>query len=180
MSSEGMDGDAFTGSAQEVRAAIAAHKRERAKKLGFDYDHFTDTQLTDSWATGIFPNVQIGMHPEGCFLMRFMPHATDPQRFYYDTMTLFRSAEDPNYKAPDWMGVPDHLDLSGETRPDIEYYTVGEDANLGEVLSQDVALLESIQVGTHSRGFKGALWSEQEQRIRHYHREVDRYVDGEK
>jgi hypothetical protein len=31
----------------------------------------------DSWATGIFPNVQIGMHPEGCFLMRFLPHATD-------------------------------------------------------------------------------------------------------
>lgn len=180
MSSEGMAESAFPGDAHEVRAAIAAHKRVRAKKLGFDYGHFTDTQLTDSWATGIFPNVQIGMHPEGCFFMRFMPHADDPQRFYYDTMTLFRPAGDPNYKAPDWMGVPGHLDLSGETRPDTEYFAAGEDANLGEVISQDVALLESIQVGTHSRGFKGALWSEQEQRIRHYQREVDRYIEGEK
>jgi|APSaa5957512535_1039671.scaffolds.fasta_scaffold23067_2 carnitine monooxygenase subunit len=180
MTSEGMDASKFKGSANDVRLAIAMHKRERAKKLGFDYDHFTDTQLMDSWATGIFPNVQIGMHPEGCFLMRFMPHPTDPQKFYYDTMSLFRPAADPNYKTPDWMGVPKDLDLSGETRPDTEYYAIGEDANLGEVLSQDVDLLEAVQVGTRSRGFKGALWGEQEQRIRHYHREVDRYIDGEK
>lgn len=180
MTSEGMDASKFKGSAKDVRLAIAKHKRERAKKLGFDYDHFTDTQLMDSWATGIFPNVQIGMHPEGCFLMRFMPHATDPARFYYDTMILFRSAADPKYKAPDWMGVPAGLDLSGETRPDTEYVTAGGNANLGEVLEQDVQLLEDVQTGTSSRGFKGALWGEQEQRVRHYQREVDRYIDGEK
>lgn len=180
MASEGMDPESFKGSAKDVRAAIAKHKRERAKKLGFDYDHFTDTQLTDSWATGIFPNIQIGMHPEGCFLMRFMPHPTDPQRFYYDTMTLFRSAEDPNYKAPDWMGLPKGLDLSGKTRLDTEYVPIGEPANLGEVLEQDVQLLADVQVGTRSRGFKGALWGEQEQRLRHYQREVDLYIHGHK
>ncbi|NKB39126.1 MAG: Rieske 2Fe-2S domain-containing protein [Gammaproteobacteria bacterium] len=180
MTSEGMDASKFTGTASEVRFAIAKHKRERARKLGFDYDHFSDTQLMDSWATGIFPNVQIGMHPEGCFLMRFMPHPTDPQKFYYDTMSLFRAAEDPNYKAPDWMGVPDGIDLTGSHRPDTEYVAIGEPANLGEVLEQDVQLLQDVQAGTHSRGFKGALWGEQEQRIRHYQREVDRYVDGEK
>ena len=180
MASEGMDETDFPEDAHQVRAAIAAHKRQRSEKLGFDYSHFSDTQLMDSWATGIFPNVQIGMHPEGCFLMRFMPHPTDPQRFYYDTMTLFRPAGDPNYRAPDWMGLPEDLDLSGEIRPDTEYYAVGEDANLGEVLSQDVELLDAVQVGTRSRGFKGCLWGEQEQRIRHYQREVDRYIDGEK
>ncbi len=180
MNSEGMDEKDFPTDAHEVRAAIAAHKRQRSEKLGFDYSHFSDTQLMDSWATGIFPNVQIGMHPEGCFLMRFMPHPADPQRFFYDTMTLFRPAADPNYRAPDWMGLPEDLDLSGEIRPDTEYYAVGEDANLGEVLSQDVELLDAVQVGTRSRGFKGCLWGEQEQRIRHYQREVDRYIDGEK
>ncbi len=180
MASEGMGVDAFEGSARDVRAAIARHKRQRAKTLGFDYDHFTDGQLTDSWATGVFPNVQIGMHPEGCFLMRFLPHPTNPERFYYDTMTLFRAAPDPNYKAPDWMGVPDGTDLTGATRPDTEYVPIGEDAKLGEVLDQDVQLLRDVQVGTRSRGFKGCLWGEQEQRIRHYQREVDRYVNGEK
>ena len=67
--------------ARDVRAAIARAKRERADRVGLDYDHFTDGQLTDSWATGVFPNVQIGMHPEGVFLMRFMPHPTDPEKF---------------------------------------------------------------------------------------------------
>ena len=180
MQSEGMDPKEFKGTAGEVRSAIAKHKRERAKTLGFNYDHFTDTQLTDSWATGVFPNVQIGMHPEGCFLMRFLPHPTNPQRFYYDTMTLFRPAADPNYKAPDWMGIPSELDLSGETRPDTEYVPAGESANLGEVLEQDVQLLEDVQAGSRSRGFKGALWGEQEQRVRHYQKEVDRYIQGEK
>ncbi|MXW49554.1 MAG: aromatic ring-hydroxylating dioxygenase subunit alpha [Gammaproteobacteria bacterium] len=180
MASEGMDADAFQGTAADVRAAIAQHKRRRAKTLGFDYDHFTDGQLTDSWATGVFPNVQIGMHPEGCFLMRFMPHPTNPQRFFYDAMTLFRPADDPNYKAPDWMGVPDGTDLTGASRPDTEHVPFGGEANLGEVLDQDVQLLNDVQVGTRSRGFRGCLWGEQEQRLRHYQREVDRYVNGEK
>ena len=176
MSSEGMDADAFTGGAREVRAALAAHKRARAKKLGFDYDHFTDAQLTDSWATGVFPNVQIGMHPEGCFLMRFRPHAVDPCRFYYDTMTLFRPAKDPDYKAPDWMGIPEGVDLSGATRPDTEHVPLGEPANLGLVLDQDAFLLPHVQQGVQSRGFKGAIWGEQEQRVRHFHRELNRYL----
>ena len=174
------DADAFQGSAADVRAAIAQHKRRRAKTLGFDYGHFTDGQLTDSWATGVFPNVQIGMHPEGCFLMRFMPHPTNPQRFFYDAMTLFRPAGDPTYKAPDWMGVPDGTDLTGDTRPEAEHVPFGGDANLGEVIDQDVQLLNSVQAGTRSRGFRGCLWGEQEQRLRHYQREVDRYINGEK
>ncbi len=95
-------------------------------------------------------------------------------------MTLFRPAADPNYKAPDWMGIPEGTDLSGNTRPDTEYMPMGEPANLGLVLDQDSHLLPYVQAGIKSRGFKGALWGEQEQRLRHFHREVDRYVDGEK
>ncbi len=180
MKSEGMDVDTFTGSAKDVRCAIAKHKRARAKTLGFDYDHFSDHQLMDSWATGLFPNVQIGMHPEGCFLMRFLPHATDPQRFYYNVMILFRPAADPGYRAPDWMGIPEDADLSGEERPDTEYVPAGEPADLGEVIDQDTQLLHDVQRGTHSRGFKGCLWGEQESRLRHYQRELDRYLHGEK
>jgi len=37
-----------------------------------------------------------------------------------------------------------------------------------------------VQRGLKSRGFKGPLWSEQEARLRHFHREVDRYISGEK
>jgi phenylpropionate dioxygenase-like ring-hydroxylating dioxygenase large terminal subunit len=170
----GIDPEGFTGTAADVRRAIQQGKRERAERLGLDYSRFTDGQLSDSWATGIFPNVQIGCHPEAAFLMRFLPHETDPERFYYDTMTLMFPVEDPNYCPPGWMGLPEGTDVSGSVRPQTEHYTIEEDANLGQVLSQDSTLMPIVQQGMRSRGFKGQLWGEQEQRLRHFHVELER------
>lgn len=177
----GIDPATFKGSAREVRAAIQKSKRARAARVGLNhYENFTDNQLTDSWATGIFPNVQIGMHPEGVFIMRFLPHATDPETFYYETMILFRYVDDPDYTVPGWMGLPAGIDVTGDTRPNIVHVPAGEKPNLGEVLDQDSELLPMQQKGIRSRGFRGPLWGEQEQRVRHFHRELDRYIDGEK
>jgi carnitine monooxygenase subunit len=176
----GIEPESFGGNAREVRSAIQQAKRARASAMGQDYSRFVDGQLTDSWATGIFPNVQIGCHPEGVFLMRFLPHPSDPERFYYDTMTLIAPCDHPDYKVPDWMGLPEGTDTSGRTRPLCEHFAVGEDGNLGQVLSQDAELLPVVQKGMRSRGFKGQLWSEQEQRLRHFHAEMERYLSGEK
>ncbi|RMF96030.1 MAG: aromatic ring-hydroxylating dioxygenase subunit alpha [Gammaproteobacteria bacterium] len=180
MRDAGMDPDTYTGSARELRQVIQQAKRERAARCGIDYSDLLDGQLTDSWATGIFPNVQIGLHAEGAFLMRFLPHPTDPERFYYNTMTLWRPCPDPSYKVPDWMGLPEGTDVSGETRPDIERTGIGEPPNLGLVLDQDSELLPIVQQGLHSRAFEGPLWSEQEIRLRHFHAELDGYINGEK
>jgi phenylpropionate dioxygenase-like ring-hydroxylating dioxygenase large terminal subunit len=183
MREAGMDPASYTGDASGVRAAVQKAKRERAARLGLThYDKLTDGQLTDSWATGFFPNVQIGMHPEGVFVMRFVPHPTDPERFYYDNMIMFRYVDDPNYFVPAWMGLPTNTDITGATRPKIERHAADDmsNADLGEVLNQDVELIASVQKGSKSRGFRGPLWSEQESRIRHYQREVDRYLNGEK
>lgn len=170
----GVDPDTFEGTAADVRRAIQLGKRERAERLGLDYSRFVDGQLSDSWATGVFPNVQIGCHPEALFLMQFLPHETDPERFYYDTMTLLIPADDPDYCPPAWMGLPEGTDVTGRTRPDTEHYAIDEDANLGLVLSQDSTLLPIVQQGMRSRGFSGQLWSEQEQRLRHFHVELEK------
>ncbi len=170
----GVNPETFDGTAGDVRRAIQVGKRERAERLGLDYERFVDGQLSDSWATGIFPNVQIGCHPEAVFLMRFLPHETDPERFYYDTMTLLIPADDPDYCPPAWMGLPEGTDVTGATRPATEYYSIEEDAGLGLVLSQDADLLPVVQQGMRSRGFSGQLWSEQEQRLRHFHVELER------
>ena len=180
MSDAGMNRDDYDGDATGVRSAIQRAKRKRAARIGLDYGALADGQLTDSWATGIFPNVQIGLHPEGAFLMRSMPHATDPNRLYYHTMTLFRPADDENYTAPAWMGIPEGIDLTGALRPDTEHVPLGEPPNLGLVLDQDSEPLPVVQVGTRSRGFDGPLWGEQEKRLRHFHTEVDRYFNGER
>jgi phenylpropionate dioxygenase-like ring-hydroxylating dioxygenase large terminal subunit len=174
----GLEQGEYQGDASGVRQAMQASKRKRAAKVGLDYSDLCDGQLTDSWATGIFPNVQIGLHPEGAFLMRFMPHPNDPERFYYDTMTLFRTADDPNYTAPGWMGIPEGTDMSGDVRPDIERTALGEPPNLGLVLDQDADLLPVVQQGVRSQGFDGPLWGEQEQRLRHFHTELDTYISG--
>ena len=181
MREAGMRPEEFRGSAREVRTAIQIAKRIRARELGLDhYSRLTDGQLTDSWATGLFPNVQMGLHPEGVFIMRFLPHASDPERFYYDTMILYRHVDDPNYTVPGWMGLPPQTDVTGETRPNIKHVGLGEPPGLGEVLDQDSELLPIVQKGVRSRAFDGPLWGEQEQRLRHFHCELDRYLRGDK
>jgi carnitine monooxygenase subunit len=177
----GMDPDSFTGTASEVRGAIQASKRARAKRLGLaHYERLTDGQLTDSWPTTLFPNVQLGLHPEGVFIHRFLPHKSDPERFTYDTMILYRYVDDPTYTVPAWMGLAAGTDVTGRTRPETRRVPLGEHPNLGEVLDQDSELLPVVQEGIRSRAFRGPLWSEQEVRIRHLHREIDRYLNGEK
>jgi hypothetical protein len=151
----GIDPDTFKGPAKESRAAIQAAKRERAKAHGLDYDKFSDTQLSDSTIYGVFPNVQIGCHPEAVFIHRFLPHATDPEQFTYDNIILFKHVD--VVRVP--LGVPPEL---------------------GEVLDQDSELLPIVQKGARSRGFKGPLWSYQEGRLRHFHKELDRHISGEK
>ncbi|MGF1544909.1 MAG: SRPBCC family protein [Parvularculaceae bacterium] len=179
MKEAGLDPETFDGSPADVRVAVQQAKRRRGDRFGLAYyDKMTDGQLTDSWATGFFPNVQIGMHPEGVFIMRFSPHPTDPERFYYDNMTLFRYVDDPGYAVPGWMGLPEGTDVTGEIRPEVEHHAADATPDLGEVLNQDVDLVHAVQEGVRSRGFKGPLWSEQEDRLRHFHRELDRYINA--
>ncbi|RYD66108.1 MAG: aromatic ring-hydroxylating dioxygenase subunit alpha [Sphingomonadales bacterium] len=172
----GVDPDNWSGSAQDSRAAIAAAKRDRATRLGLDYDRFSDAQLTDSTIFGIFPNAQIGCHPEAVFLHRFKPHADDPNQFTYETIIMYRHVDVPGYGAPGWMGLGEEVDMTGETRPDVVHTGLGEPPGMGEVLDQDSDLLPSVQKGARSRGFRGPLWGEQEARLRHFHTTLDRWI----
>ena len=177
----GIDVSTYQGTVGDTRNDIQQAKRERASRLGINsWDKLTDGQLSDGWITGLFPNVQMGMHAEGVFIMRFVPHPTDPERFYYDNMLLYRHVDDANYAVPQWMAMPDHLDLTGAVRPEIERWPADVEPAIGPVLLQDFELVSHVQRGLKSRGYKGPLWGDQEARIRHFHREVDRYIDGHK
>jgi phenylpropionate dioxygenase-like ring-hydroxylating dioxygenase large terminal subunit len=174
----GIDPQSFTGTAMESRAAVAAAKRERAARMGIDYSHFSDAQLTDSTIFGIFPNMQLGCHPEAVFLHRFKPHASDPEQFTYETTILYRHVDVPGYGAPGWMGLGADVDVTGATRPEPVHTGLGEPPGMGEVLDQDSDLLPIVQAGARSRGFRGPLWGEQEARLRHFHKELDRWLES--
>jgi len=172
----GVDPAEVADGAKGSRAAIATAKRARAAQMGLDYDKFSDSQLTDSTIFGVFPNAQIGCHPEAVFLHRFLPNGDDPGRFTYETMILFKHVDAPGYGAPGWMGLGANVDLTGETRPDVVHTGLGEPPGMGEVLDQDSELLPIVQAGARSRGFRGPLWSEQEARLRHFHTELNRWM----
>jgi phenylpropionate dioxygenase-like ring-hydroxylating dioxygenase large terminal subunit len=172
----GIDPADWTGGAQDSRAAIAAAKRDRAARLGLDYDRFSDAQLTDSTIFGIFPNAQVGCHPEAVFLHRFKPHADDPGQFTYETIIMYKHVDVPGYGAPGWMGLGEDTDLTGATRPEVVHTGLGEPPGMGEVLDQDSDLLPTVQAGARSRGFRGPLWGEQEARLRHFHVTLDRWL----
>lgn len=174
----GIDPATYTGTARETRAAIQQAKRARSDRYDLGYERFSDTQLSDSTVYSLFPNAQIGCHPEAVFLHRFLPDASDPNRFTYDTVILYRHIDAPGYSPPAWMGLSEEIDVSGETRPDVVHTGLGEPPGLGEVLDQDSDLLPIVQAGARSRGFRGPLWSEQEARLRHFHTELDRLMQA--
>jgi len=171
----GIDPDTFHGSMEDVRPAIQRAKRDRAERLGLDYSGFIDNQMTDDWNYFIFPNIQMGIHPEGISFLYFRPHAEDPRKFIFDVMVMVQPQKDTSIKPPAYMGLPEGWDISGRERAEIEIIDpkVG---GLGQVFDQDSSLFPKIQEGVESIGFCGAVLSEQEQRLRHFHAEVDRYV----
>ncbi|MBL4802387.1 MAG: aromatic ring-hydroxylating dioxygenase subunit alpha [Emcibacter sp.] len=175
----GMDASQYEGKASDIRADIPAAKRKWAKKYGNDYGHFTDSQLSDDWNVNIFPNITFNMHPEAVLVMRFRPHATDPERCLYDFWVLARKVSDPNYYLPAYMGVPKEADLSGNAPRSERTYGKWGEVSFGPVVDQDAATVPFVQKGLRSRAFKGARYSQQEMRLTHFYIEYDRYLKGE-
>jgi len=175
----GIDPDAFDKEAGDVREAIQNAKRAMPERLGPSADQYSQNQLTDDWNYHVFPNVTFNLHPEGALVQRFRPHPSDPQKMIYDVTVLVHPITDPSIRLPGYMGVDDGTDLTGAVRPERQYSTYA-DGGVGPVLEQDGTMVPHVQAGMHSRGFKGARLSEQEQRVRHYHAEIDRYLNGEK
>ncbi len=174
-----LDPETYTDTAAGVRKAIQQAKRSWATRRDIDYSMFTDNQLTDDWNYSMFPNVTLNAHPEGLLIQRFRPHPRDPQRMVYDLMVLIHPVEDPDYNVPAYMGVEAGTDLSGKARPARQIIDYGEEG-LGYVINQDAVMMGYVQRGVQSRGYKGARYSHQEQQLRHWHKELERYLSGAK
>ena len=168
----GIDPSKFAGKAMEVRAAIAAAKRDPNNRYGLDYSGFTDSQITDDWNYSVFPNMTFNTHPEGVLIMRFLPHPTDPEKSYYHVHVISRVLKEGT-RPPAYQGVEDDVDISGKTRP-ARRYNHKSTPELGEVLEQDITNIEGVQFGLRSRGFDYNKYCEQESRIMQFYAEVDR------
>jgi phenylpropionate dioxygenase-like ring-hydroxylating dioxygenase large terminal subunit len=172
----GVDPEGFAGTADDVRAAIAAAKRRADNPFGLDYSAFSDAQLTDDWNPSIFPNMAFNCFPEAVQVMRFLPHATDPGKSWFHVWILVPTTR-PGIRPPANFGVEDDVDVTGATRP-ARRHTRQEEAGLGYVLQQDISNMAQVQQGLMSRGMAdGVRLSEQEQRIMQLHAEIDRWLE---
>ena len=60
-------------------------------------------------------------------------------------------------------------------RPLHRHFKHGEES-LGEVLDQDASNLSMVQKGMNSTGYRGLWISDQELRVRHFHKTLDDYL----
>ena len=157
----GIDSEAFSGSAGEVRARLIGAGREKADRDGIDVSELSDAQMVDDFHYLIFPNVTLNIHATGTMIFRQRPHPSDPNRMYFDLQNLTR--------APSGLEPPRALH---------EQSRHGE-VSLGLVLDQDAYNLPRVQKGMQSAGYRGLHIGHQERRIRHMHQVLDGYLFGE-
>lgn len=175
----GIDPETFAGTALDVRPAVQKAKREHAIKAGFDVSGFIDEQFTDAWGVSAFPNSLLAMNFEVVLIQRFQPHSTDPQRYFMTPIVLYRPGSVMGSGLPPYLSVPG-MDLNPTSVPKTIRYSLEDGFNLGPLIQQDVDIIERTMLGVRSRGFKGPVWGEQEQRLAHFHAEYDRYMSGAK
>ena len=157
----GIDPETFAGGPAAVRPAIQAAVKGHAAAHGIDLSSLNDDQLTDDYHYYLFPNITLNTHHSGVMLFRQRPHATDPNKMYYDLQNLVR--------VPEGSEPP--------PRPVHTQHRHGE-ISLGLGLDQDSYNLPRVQKGMNSRSFKGLLINYRERRIRHMHKVLDDYLEG--
>ncbi len=159
MHSYGLDPAEFQGSGLDVRRGIQKHLRANGEAMGYDFSELNDDQLTDDYHYMIFPNITFNTHCNSVMVFRQRPHPTDPNKMFYDVQNYSTIP-----KGEPWPERPPH-----------RQWKHGEES-LGEVLDQDAANLPMVQRGMNSEGYRGLWISDQELRIRHFHKTLDDYI----
>ncbi|NND67234.1 MAG: aromatic ring-hydroxylating dioxygenase subunit alpha [Halioglobus sp.] len=166
----GMDPDSYTGPPEDTWQAKVEFARQVQGQPGVTvpYEDMTDEQLTDVYHYFIFPGFAMNVFPEGINGFRYRPHASDPQKMYYDLIMLVHYPE--GAALPCERKFFDHKVRYNEVADQPLSYIVTD------VLQQDADNVSLNQRGLNSDGFRGMLLGDQELRLRHFHNTLDRYL----
>ena len=173
----GLTEENFPKTYAEVPMAIINAKKAR-KNYAIDYSKFSEGQLIDDWGVGFFPSTETFLHPEGWFIQHWRPHPSgDPLKCIYSAQV---------YAVPGVGELPSFTGVQGKVNPDLDkqpgivYLDTDDLEGLGPVISQDREVTPRTGRGVKSRGFKGAVYSDQEIRIRYWFDEYYKYMRGHK
>ena len=169
-----LDTDEFKGRMHDIRVALQTQKRKLGASKGYDYENFTDEQLTDNYHYTVFPNISFSAKPDGCIITLANPHPTKPNEciFEFWYMTWFPEGQDKYYAnvMSEWV--------STSTPAPLQKGKFGE-VSCGPAIDQDVEIWSEQQKGLSSRGFTKEYLPKQEYRIRYFHENIDRMIAGE-
>ncbi len=155
-----------------ARATMAKILREQFAAGDVETSHLSDSEIVDTIEYTIFPNMFVFPGLSLPMVYRFRPLGNDPEKSLFDLLYLRpvpRSGERPEPPEPVRIGIHD------------SYTSVpGMDRNMGIVYDQDTGNLAHQQEGFHASKKPGeTLGNYQEIRIRHFHRTIDKYLNGE-
>lgn len=176
----GVDPDDFKGRTQDIPAAIQAAKRAQSGLKGYDYEAFSDQQLTEVFQYNLFPNIILSGSPEGLWVMRSRPHRADPGKSFLDKWTLMLEPDPAlggSGDAQQTLHAASGADsiASGRVARDVFSYrdVIAGRKSMTDTIDQDLSLLERVQQGAASNGFSSAWLSDQESRVAHFHAAID-------
>ncbi|MGH9019383.1 MAG: SRPBCC family protein, partial [Acidimicrobiales bacterium] len=154
-----------------ARQVLADRTRRRlSSETGRDFAGLTDCEALDAVEYFVFPNFMPWAGYTTPFVYRFRPDGTDHERSIMDVMLLAPVPADAPRPAP---SPTRHLDAgqSWADAPELGY--------MGRILNQDTATMGRVQDGLRSHSSPAVTLARyQENRIRHFHRTLDNYLDG--
>lgn len=165
----------YAGAAKDVHLEVIKRKRAMQDQTHLPYKRMNDEQLAHQYHYTFFPNATFTQTPEAAIVFRYRPHATDPNRCYYD---FFITAHNPpgTPKPSFTHRVHPHTALEDY----VEAFRDTFDPVFCQVLQEDGSNMATMQRGVQSQGFRGMILCDQEVRIRHFHQTIDRYLAGER
>lgn len=153
----GLDAQDFVGRARDVRPAL--QRALRARPDAYDFSGIRDAEITDYASYFVFPNVHFHIQGLHLNISRVRPDAKDPERCILDQWTFRREP----------AGTP------GSPRPRHEHFAHGA-SSLGVTTDQDTANYVAVQQGLSTQRIERVIVGDKEQRMRHMHAVLDRYL----
>jgi hypothetical protein len=182
-------------------------KRKNYKEKGYHhYENLSDEELTESPFQFIFPNIAMGVQADGCILLNWFPHPTDPEKCFFDLWDMGypvggsakgigktgRDNDQGFTSTSAGIGKKDTYDQEFVSRTKVNPVKLEEveldfrDYDNGKgvedlwdhVVYQDWQLTDGLRRGVRSRGYQEPYLASQETRVRFFHERLHDYLNG--
>jgi phenylpropionate dioxygenase-like ring-hydroxylating dioxygenase large terminal subunit len=164
----------YAGSAKDVHLVEIQYRRSIEDETYLPFKQMNDEQLVHQYHYTFFPNATFTQTPEGGAIFRYRPHPSDPAKCYYDFFIVHR----PPPGTPRRERPPHHVHSHDEHVDYVKAFEGTFEPVFSNVLAQDGSNMATMQAGVASDSFKGMILSDQEIRLRHFHKTIDDFIDG--